>query len=234
MEETYPFIDDEELPRKLPEKTWFYSRDSWTTNRLVPYCNFGVLAVNCILLALILFTTLRTTHQISECSTQAHSNAATNQPSTNASFFATHSGYLTCGHDKKEAKALGCEYDILTNHWLPGQCTDPKSIQDYQADGSWLPYADEARTKPLKVEDLGALDFYYTSMRDHIVHCATLWKRQYRALSEGWKYVDSITAGGEHAHHCAQFLMDMAEVEGYRTEPIKVFVGKSGCHVREN
>lgn len=235
MEETRPFLNDEELALKLSETGQFYWQDCWLTNKILLCGNLGALAVNLFLWALILFTALRATHQISDCSIHVHPNAATTiEPSKNASFFATHSGYLTCGRNRDEAKSLGCEYDILTNHWLPGKCTDPKSIQDYRADGSWMPFADEARTKQLKVEDLGALDFYYTSMRDHIVHCAMLWKRQYRALSEGWKYVDSITAEREHTDHCAKFLMDMAEVEGYRTEPIKVVVGKSGCHVRQN
>lgn len=234
MEETHPFLDKADLHVKQPEKKRFYLQGSWPTSRVVLYLNFGVLIITSLLWGLILFTTLRASDHVSDCSTHVHPSALPTAVSINTSFFATHSGYLTCGSNKEEAKSLGCEYDILTNHWLPGQCADPKSIQDYKSDGSWMPYVDEARTKLLNVDDLGAMDFYYTSMRDHIVHCAMLWKRQYRALSEGWKYVDSITVEGEHTHHCAKFLMDMAEVEGYRTEPIKVIVGKSGCHVRES
>jgi hypothetical protein len=128
---------------------------------------------------------------------------------------------------------MECQYDILTNHWLPGQCVDEFSIREYQSDGSWFPYADEQHTKRLAVEELGDLPFYYTSMRDHVVHCANLWKRQFRAMSEGWKHVDSVTVEEEHTMHCSDFLMKKAELPEYRQTPIKVFVGKSGCHVRD-
>ena len=102
-----------------------------------------------------------------------------------------------------------------------------------KSDRSWFPYADESRTELLALEELGDLPYYYTSMRDHIVHCAMLWRRQFRALSEGWKYVDQITVDAHHTMHCANFLMEKAELQVYREQAIKVVVGKSGCHVRE-
>ncbi|KAJ2982634.1 hypothetical protein NQ176_g1256 [Zarea fungicola] len=229
-EETVPFLDQADAPVTEVKDGRIYHEDPQRGKKTLLYSNCAILCITSCIWALILFTTVRTSDRFCNHSVGAHNQD--NSPS-NTSFFASHSGYLSCGHNRDEAEANGCKYDILTNHWLPGKCQDLKSIEDYQSDGSWWPYADEARTKPLKVEDLGAMDFYYTSMRDHIVHCAMLWKRQYRALAEGWKYVDSITAEAKHTDHCAMFLMKMADVEKYREEPIKVVVGKSGCHVRE-
>lgn len=163
-----------------------------------------------------------------------HLAIQTNDPSAHrTSFLTPQTQYLTCGKSVQEAKSRGCQYDILTNHWMPNQCSDDFGVKEYQSDGTWLPFGDGNRTKELTVDELGDLPFYYTSMRDHVVHCAMLWKRQFRALSEGWKYVDSITVSAKHTGHCADFLMEKADVPVYRQTSIKVFVGSSGCHVRD-
>jgi hypothetical protein len=149
-------------------------------------------------------------------------------------FLASEIDYLTCGTSLQEAKSKGCLYDILSNHWIPNECADEFSIREYQSDGSWYPYNDENRTELLTREELGDRTFYYTSMRDHIVHCAALWRRQFRALSEGWRYLDSVLTDPEHTMHCSKFLVDMSDYgPDFRTMPIKVFVGHAGCHVRD-
>src|ERR1700712_5700323 len=70
-------------------------------------------------------------------------------------------------------------------------------------------------------------------MRDHVVHCAELWSRQFRTLWEGWKYVDSVNVDLKHTMHCADILMSQANLPAYHEMPIKVFVDKPRCHVRE-
>jgi hypothetical protein len=235
MEESHPFLEESshEFKQNLSIK-WlkpsrrFSFKGLWSTNLTLIASHFAVfVATSCvwgaIIISMILFSPQTVESHVQ--STGSHSH--------NISFFASETDFLTCGHSVEEAKLRGCQYDILTNHWMPGQCTDELSVKEYQSDGSWFPYADENRTELLAVEELGDRPFYYTSMRDHIVHCAVLWRRQFRALSEGWKYVDSITADAEHTMHCADFLMAKAELPDYREMPIKVFVGKSGCHVRD-
>lgn len=85
--------------------------------------------------------------------------------------------YLPCGNSTDEAKELGCEYDILSNHWLPAPCMDQEAVMEYQSDGSWFGYADEERTRLLSVGAMSEAPFYYTNMRDHILHCTapTSW-----------------------------------------------------------
>lgn len=138
--------------------------------------------------------------------------------------------YLTCGTSVAEAKSRGCIYDTLDNAWIPGQCRDDFSIMEYELDGSWFPYADENRTQPLNKDELGDRDFYYTSLWDHIVHCAALWRRQFRAWTEGWTYLDDDPV---HTIHCSKYLVDWTDKiqNDYRTTAIKVVVGHEGCHV---
>lgn len=146
------------------------------------------------------------------------------------------SGYrfLRCGTSVSEAKALGCEYDILANHWVPRLCMDYEAVAEYQTDGSWFGFARENRTELLRVDAMGELPQYYTSERDHIVHCAMLWRKQYRAFAEGRRHIDSITADREHTYHCSQYLMDMTELgPDLRTVPLRVDVGFAGCYVGE-
>lgn len=146
------------------------------------------------------------------------------------------SGYkfLMCGTSVQEAKTFGCEYDILANHWVPSLCIDEEAIADYQSDESWYGYAHENRTDLLSLEDMGNGPHYFTSIRDHILHCAMLWRKQYRAFSEGRPYLDSITADREHTLHCVKYLIDMTDRgPDFRHMPIRVDVGFAGCYVRD-
>jgi hypothetical protein len=155
------------------------------------------------------------------------------EPSHGHGFLATEMEYLTCGTSLAEAKRRNCTYDILSNAWIPSPCSDENSIQEYQTDGSWFPFADSNHTQPLEREELGDLGMYYTNMRDHIVHCAVLWKRQFRAWKEGWKYLDDVLVDEKHTMHCADFLVDMTDKgTDFRKQPIEVIVGHVGCHVR--
>ena len=142
--------------------------------------------------------------------------------------------FIGCGYSIEEAKRHGCEFDILSNHYLPKQCKDDYSIAQYQKEGTtWIGYTDKNWTNVLpSVEAMGESDTYWTNQRDHIVHCAMLWRRQWRAFSENWRYFDAIIADAEHTEHCAQFLVDMTENPNstdWRRVPISVEVGFAGC-----
>lgn len=76
------------------------------------------------------------------------------------------------------------------------------------------------------------MKLYYTNMRDHIVHCAVLWKRQFTAWKESWKYLDGVLVDEHHTMHCADFLVQMTDKgTDFRKVPISVVVGHEGCHV---
>ncbi|KAH8900093.1 hypothetical protein GQ53DRAFT_816119 [Thozetella sp. PMI_491] len=234
MDESQPFLEQE--PIGGLEKNQYFRRttrsrrisfmDMWSSKSKLFLSHFLVFAVTSCFWGVALVSVARNSNP------QAQHHPSAEMTAGNAKPLASKT-YLTCGNSLQEAKSLGCKYDILTNAWLPGQCTDLASIEEYQADGSWFPYADENRTQALTVDRLGDMEFYYTSMRDHIVHCAVLWIRQFRAFTEEWAYVDSITIDPEHTTHCAKFLMEQADLESYRDMPIRVFVGQSGCYANE-
>lgn len=150
--------------------------------------------------------------------------------------FAKNARLLSCGFSRAEAIERGCQYDILVGKWLPPLCIDQAAIETYQADESWFGYAYENRTERLDIDQMAHRDVYYTSARDHIVHCANLWRKQYQAFYDGGLVFDTIIASKEHTEHCAQFLVDMTDWkdphEEFREMPIPVFVGQAGCFVK--
>jgi len=164
---------------------------------------------------------------------------------------------LNCGekHSNEEARAMGCSYDVLLNAWVPAPCFDneyvhpplsssnstlltqlPKRfVVEYLDDFSSTAYADIELTQPLKsidemVEANGG-KHYYTSKRDHVNHCATLWKKQFWVLFEERKAKDTFMVNGGHTDHCATYLMQAADMD--QSVATRVDVGFAGCWVKE-
>ncbi|KAG8160321.1 hypothetical protein KVR01_009857 [Diaporthe batatas] len=140
--------------------------------------------------------------------------------------------YISCGNSTEEARSKGCTYDTLLNAWVPAQCLDQEWIDEYQDDASWTAFSDVNLTEPLRPDMMGERDHYYTSIRDHINHCAMLWRKQFWTLFEGRRVFDAVIANSYHTEHCASFLSEL--FGSNRTEPTLVRVGFSGCWVRED
>ncbi|ORY56623.1 uncharacterized protein BCR38DRAFT_450752 [Pseudomassariella vexata] len=161
------------------------------------------------------------------------SQPATNSPSTPHNL-TTHAHLTTCGNSTAEARAAGCKYDILINNWVHPACIDQESIDEYQEDGTWQGYTDLNRTQQLpSIEAMSEVDFYYTSTRDHIVHCNMLWRKQFKAFFDE-KSFDAVIGSFGHTEHCSQFLIDVTDKYAELwEEPIRTEVGFSGCWVRD-
>ncbi|KLU86934.1 hypothetical protein MAPG_05941 [Magnaporthiopsis poae ATCC 64411] len=156
------------------------------------------------------------------------SSAATHNATSGATF-------VSCGSSTAEAKAKGCRYDMLLNHWVAPACSSREWVDEYADDDTWYGYRDEARTQRIEggPDALGEVDHYYTSQRDHVNHCVQMWRRQYVALFEG-RNIDEYTASWGHTEHCSQFLLDVTDrFKEYYDIPILVEVGWIGCWVKE-
>lgn len=86
-------------------------------------------------------------------------------------------------------------------------------------------------TQRLAPADMGARDHYYTSVRDHVNHCAMLWRKQFWALFEDRRALDTVVASPHHTEHCAEFLSNLVGMD--RAEPTLVRVGFAGCWVKK-
>jgi hypothetical protein len=139
---------------------------------------------------------------------------------------------LSCGDCVDEARELGCKYDILLNNWVPEPCYDQEFIDEYADDNSWAAYADANLTQRItSIEEMSEREYYYTSVRDHVNHCAMMWRKQFWVLFEDRKEIDTMIASPGHTDHCALYL-DGA-LHKPQTEATKVDVGYAGCWIRK-
>lgn len=139
---------------------------------------------------------------------------------------------LTCGEDVAAAKASGCRYDVLLSHWVPGPCYGQGHVDEHLDDGSWAGYADEAMTARLTARETSGRAWYWASARDRASRCAAVWRRQFWALYEERRALDTVVASPRHTYRCAQFLVDAGGRNW--TRPTRVEVGFAGCWVRED
>lgn len=78
---------------------------------------------------------------------------------------------------------------------------------------------------------MGTREHYYTSVRDHVNHCAMLWRKQFWTLFEDRRVFDSVIVNPYHTEHCAEFLSNLMTME--RTEPTLVRVAFAGCWIKD-
>ncbi|KAI1401223.1 hypothetical protein F4819DRAFT_486869 [Hypoxylon fuscum] len=238
-EENQPFIDQpyccDDLNSTEPRLANLHHKFSLWTKRLASLwsplsCGLIVFTLTSLFWGILLFQLQNS--RLPEATPINDIRLGTVEPAAN---FKTHAHYIRCGKSIAESKSLGCKYDILSNHWVPVPCMDDDSVKMYQADMSWFGFADENRTHLIdSTEAMGSVEVYYTNMRDHIVHCAALWKKQFKAFYEERIYYDSLILDPKHTYHCADFLVDMTDKgPDFRNIPIKVEVGHAGCWIRE-
>ncbi|CAN8100298.1 unnamed protein product [Discula destructiva] len=158
--------------------------------------------------------------------------AVSSSPSSNAHNVTTSARLLTCGDSVASARAAGCKYDILLNNWVPAPCFDQEFIDEYMDDGSWGGYADEAMTQKLTPHEMSERESYWTSLRDHVNHCAMMWRKQFWVLYEERRAFDTVIASPGHTDHCAQFLVDAPDRNW--THPTRTQMGFAGCWVKED
>lgn len=148
----------------------------------------------------------------------------------------SHARLITCGNSIAEAKQLGCRYDIMLNDWVPTECWDDQSIGEYMDDESWGAYRDDKLTELVPtIEEMSEMEFYWTSQKDHINHCAMLWRKQFNALYYESPTFDEVIADPMHTEHCTQYFIDMAaRIKEWVTEPVRTEPGWAGCWIRDS
>jgi hypothetical protein len=167
----------------------------------------------------------------SPSSTSSSTSNNSKNISLNRHNITTNASLVTCGNNLQSAKQSGCKYDVLLNSWVPAPCYDQEFIDEYKDDASWTGYADYNLTQPLSVAEMSEREYYYTSPRDHINHCAIMWRKQFFSLFEERFAFDTMIASPHHTDHCSQYLMDVAEK--HWVEPTKTVVVFAGCWIRE-
>ena len=115
--------------------------------------------------------------------------------------------WLTCGNSTEDAKALGCEFDPLTVAWIPKPCFDREVSQEFMADYPWRAYSDKTSSEIIDKSQMGeytAPKYYYTSAREHAVHCLFAMEKLHKAYQRHGNglYLDSESTKLMHTKHC--------------------------------
>ena len=141
---------------------------------------------------------------------------------------------LHCGNNTTDARALGCQFDSLSFSWIPTECIDVKTDADYQQAVLWQGYSDSTATKVLSTEEMSERVWphtYWSSRREHVVHCAFTWQRQHKGYLEGGLKMDDNVRSYEHTLHCMDILMSYAGMgmEEIETIDVQTSVDFSTC-----
>ncbi|CAG5165872.1 uncharacterized protein ALTATR162_LOCUS6854 [Alternaria atra] len=121
---------------------------------------------------------------------------------------------LHCGTNSTTARELNCTYDVLSNIWVPNPCLDKKNLDDFKRLAKWQAYETREAKRLLTEDEMGdvvAPNTYFTEIREHMVHCALMWRRLHRGYQEDQKYLDLHVRALTHTKHCSQLMIDYLE-----------------------
>ncbi|OQD81354.1 hypothetical protein PENANT_c028G10104 [Penicillium antarcticum] len=133
----------------------------------------------------------------------------------------------TCGNSTAEAQALGCDYDPLAGCWLHEKCPHDftHEFAHFNDGKPFVYYYDEAATRQMKdYNEVGRNpDFYWTSIREHLVHCLYLLRRGHDVHMRGDR-LDTMLGDLEHVDHCTDMLANWLR----RPDPVAESIGTQG------
>ncbi|OQE34597.1 hypothetical protein PENCOP_c017G07900 [Penicillium coprophilum] len=123
----------------------------------------------------------------------------------------------TCGNSTEEARRRGCTFDVLSMNWLPDQCArdETQEFIDYSVNETWIYYRD--RHAKHAIEDTDELSelgdkFWWSTQREHLVHCAFMILRLHKVLERGGK-IDHLTGSYSHTKHCVMMLLEASKAD---------------------
>lgn len=133
----------------------------------------------------------------------------------------------SCGNSTREAEALGCAYDPLAGCWLHKECPHDftHEFAHFNNGKPFVYFYDEAATQQMKdYTELGNNpDFYWTAVREHLVHCLYLIRRGHDVHMRGDR-LDNMLGDLEHVDHCTNMLANWLR----RPDPALEEIGTQG------
>jgi hypothetical protein len=114
-----------------------------------------------------------------------------------------------CGHSVSDAKAADCVFDVLAPGWLPRPCQDLTLLNEFRSAGPWRYYLDPVGQREISEEHLSDLELggpFYTSQREHVVHCAFAWHKMHRSIEAG-RNLEGYLKVYNHTVHCGVVFM---------------------------
>ncbi|KAF4620115.1 hypothetical protein G7Y89_g14708 [Cudoniella acicularis] len=137
-------------------------------------------------------------------------------PHVNASSLGLHCG---TSNTTAEARALGCEFDLMSYSWTPKQCFDEETASEF-SEWVWdsgrqegaFPFFYDVEGKN-RVQDEHALSqslgkVIHTTQEEHLGHCTFMIRRIHRvAESNGRLRLNSRYGKLAHSKHCSNEVL---------------------------
>ncbi|KAG5981164.1 hypothetical protein E4U55_003224 [Claviceps digitariae] len=125
---------------------------------------------------------------------------------------------LACGNTTEQARAAGCEFDILSYSWVPSRCFDRDTANEFLAwlednerqYGAWPFFADSnGRQRIANLSSLAERLFVesYSTQEEHLGHCI-FWMRHLDRVIQGLVPQTSRGADMHHTIHCTNALLE--------------------------
>ncbi|KAI9656213.1 MAG: hypothetical protein M1821_004876 [Bathelium mastoideum] len=115
-----------------------------------------------------------------------------------------------CGNSAAEARARGCRYGLLYGAWLPEECYDEETEENFKNHTNWRFWLQPNRTEELSWDEAakGEHDYVLVEWEYHQRHCAEMNRRLFTAVSRrGLHTIDSYLSQWKHIDHCAHAAM---------------------------
>ncbi|KAK5946635.1 hypothetical protein PMZ80_000778 [Knufia obscura] len=127
--------------------------------------------------------------------------------------------YRDCGSNADEARANGCEYDVMMQEWTPPECIDWALSEKFLEAGNWTWYADANAEKTYNATEiaLGNHNVVYVDQSYHRHHCIFTWERLVRAMRTQRPLIEKLV-DYDHVLHCRMNTLKTFE-EG--AEPVR-------------
>ncbi|CAI9629970.1 unnamed protein product [Alternaria burnsii] len=143
---------------------------------------------------------------------------------------------LSCGSNPAEARKNGCTYDVLGNIWVPTPCLDTENLAEFKRMAPWLAYDSANATLQLTEEEMSEYlipDGYWTPVREHMIHCALMWRRLHDGFEKNGRLLDKHVIQMHHTEHCSQTLMEHLDMPTSFLDEIRTRTeaGYSSCQV---
>jgi hypothetical protein len=121
---------------------------------------------------------------------------------------------LHCGSNSAEARSLDCTYDVLSNSWVPTQCLDTHGLEEFKRLAQWQAFETRDATRQLTEAEMGDVappNTYFTPVREHMVHCALMWRRLHRGYQQDQRWLDTHVKAFDHTMHCTGLMLQVLE-----------------------
>lgn len=142
---------------------------------------------------------------------------------------------MSCGNSTEEATSRECQYNALSNRWLPGRCDVSLAREavmeafNHEALQFWHDPAGKSEITDKDWKDIKMGTVIWTTERHHFAHCVYLLAQSAATLDFG-VMVEENAKSWNHTRHCIQTILSAGRgLPGWNKINSFVHIGSGSC-----